>query len=100
MEKVISSPEQVHDLYGLFADLKKQSFAVINVGADMRGTYVYLDEDEEKDPLPVVETWVGKPAPDPSKELHAQRTGEMKELAAPPAEKELPFLMRLWKKIF
>jgi len=61
--KKIAAECVVDDLYGLVEDLKKRSFKILNVATDQRGTYIYLDDAEEKDPLPVVVEWVGKPAP-------------------------------------
>jgi len=60
--KTISTDAIIEDLYGLVEDLRKRSFGVLNVATDQRGTYVYLDDSEEKDPLPIVLEWVGKPA--------------------------------------
>jgi hypothetical protein len=86
--KQISTEARVDDLAGLLADLKAKSFSVLNVAADARGTYVYLDEAEEKDPVPIVLEWVGKPAPPPldlktwKKRVKAAKTpvGEAKSL--------------------
>jgi len=33
---------------------------VVNVAHDDRGTYLYLDQSERKDPRPVVRAWVGQ----------------------------------------
>lgn len=64
MAKMIAvMAKQVKDLTGLYVDLRKESFAVLNVGSDAAGTYIYLEESEDKDPTPWVEEWVRKPAP-------------------------------------
>lgn len=64
MEKMLSFPEKrVRDLSGLYLTLQKAGYAVRNIGADEFGTYVYLESEEEKDPAPLVEEWVSKPAP-------------------------------------
>jgi len=61
--KTIQAACQIEDLYGAMEDLKKRGFAVLNLAVDPRGTYIYLDDKEEKDPVPVVLEWVGKPVP-------------------------------------
>lgn len=60
VEKTILVESKVQDLWGLFMDLRRADFKVRNVGMDVRGTYVHLELDEEKDPTPIVEAWVGK----------------------------------------
>lgn len=79
--KVSSIASKVDDLYGLYVDLKKAEFKVKNVGADSRGTYVYLDDAEEKDPASLIESWVGQPEPQPSLSLKKKRIKEFEELA-------------------
>ena len=63
MEKRLTYSEKVDDLYGLYLDLLQADFAVRNVASDASGTYVYLEDTEEKDPFPIVASWVGKPVP-------------------------------------
>jgi hypothetical protein len=63
MEQTMTIPGCVADLGGLLADLRKNGFAVSNVGSDAKSTYIYLEEGEEKDPSPIVETWKGRVAP-------------------------------------
>ena len=64
MQKMVTvMSKQVKDLTGLYVELRKQSFDVLNVGSDQVGTYVYLSENESKDPTPFVEEWAEKPAP-------------------------------------
>ena len=63
MERIVRLPQKVEDLTGLLTELRRQEFAVFNVGADANGTYVYLDEFEEKDPSSVIEVWSRKPVP-------------------------------------
>lgn len=88
MEKIVSIPAKVEDLHGLLVDLKRSSFAVLNVGSDHNGTYVYLEEFEDKDPIPTVESWVGRPAPPPlTKESFESRLRTAKELEAIAAAK-------------
>lgn len=80
VEKTVLVNHKVDDLWGLFMDLRRADFKVRNVGSDLRGTYVHLEPDEEKDPAPVVEAWVGKPAPKPSMVLKEIRLKELKKL--------------------
>lgn len=61
--KTITTAAVVEDLYGVLEDLKKRDFDVLNIATDPRGTYIYLHDSEDKDPVPVVMEWVGKPAP-------------------------------------
>lgn len=82
IEKSILVPQKVDDLWGLFMDLRRAAFKVRNVGADPRGTYVFLELDEDKDPSPVVEAWVGKPAPANSPLLKNIRTKELEKVQA------------------
>lgn len=80
VEKTILVEQKVDDLWGLFMDLRRADFRVRNVAADSRGTYVYLETDEDKDPAPVVEAWVGKDAPKPSPLLKDIRAKELKKV--------------------
>lgn len=61
--KTITTAAVIEDLYGVLEDLKKRDFDVLNIATDPRGTYIYLNDEETKDPVPVVMEWVGKPAP-------------------------------------
>jgi hypothetical protein len=63
MKSPVMVPAKVDDLVGLLIDLKNSSFLVQNVGADQNGTRVWLEEGEEKDPSPIVESWAGKKPP-------------------------------------
>lgn len=81
MERVISVPNvMVRDLGGLYIDLRKKEFAVKNVGMDGRGTYVYLDEAEEKDPTGIVREWVDKPMPSVTRKEVRRRKEELDKL--------------------
>lgn len=80
MDRIVVVEEKVEDLYGLYMDLRRSEFAIRNVGADKRGTYVYVDELEEKDPVPTIRAWVGKVAPEPSLSLKKKRTKEYEDI--------------------
>jgi hypothetical protein len=83
VEKMISFPEKrVRDLTGLYFCLKKSGYAVRNVGADQFGTYIYMDDVEEKDPAGLVEEWMGKAAPSVSD----QKAFEARKVEAKKAE--------------
>lgn len=74
--------QKVDDLWGLYLDLRKADFRVKNVGADDKGTYVYLELNEDKDPAPIVEAWIGKPSPSPSPILRNVRIKELEKVEA------------------
>jgi hypothetical protein len=80
MDRIVVVEEKVEDLYGLYMDLRRSEFAIKNVGADNRGTYVYVDELEEKDPVPTIRAWVWKVAPEPSLSLKKKRTKEYEDI--------------------
>lgn len=107
MEKIVAYPGMVEDIAGLYLELRKAAFDVVNVGADERGTYVYLGEEEEKDPLPLVESWIGKPAPRPNDiKMYERRMEEtvmvrtMEESGTLPEDTRDSFLTRLFKRFF
>lgn len=58
--KIVSVTQKIDDLPGLYRDLKAALFGVVNVASDERGTYLYLEQSERKDPRPIVQSWVGK----------------------------------------
>jgi len=62
MKTVTLPGKQVEDLSGLYLDLIKERFEIENVGSDFSGTHVFLKDEEDKDPKPVVERWLDKPA--------------------------------------
>lgn len=80
IEKVVLVESQVDDLWGLYADLRRADFAVRNVAKDTRGTYIYLENEEDKNPAPIVESWVGQVAPKPTLILRERRIKELKKI--------------------
>lgn len=58
--RTVTIAEKIEDLPGLYRDLKGSLFAIVNVGADDRGTHLYFEASERKDPRPVVQAWVGR----------------------------------------
>lgn len=79
-EKMVVCEGRVEHLYGLLVELKRAFFSVKNVAADKNGTYVYLDEAEEKDPTPIVTSFVGRKAPRRNSIVREERVDEMKAL--------------------
>jgi hypothetical protein len=80
MEKVIAVPDlRVRDLGGLYYDLRKSGFLVLNVGSDQFATYVHLEPDEEKDPTSLVEAWSQKPAPVITRKMLESRKQEAQQ---------------------
>ncbi len=82
VERTVLVNQKVSDLWGLLMDLRRADFKVRNVSSDIRGTYVHLELDEDKDPAPIVEAWVGKAAPKPSallKEIRLKELSKVKE---------------------
>lgn len=64
---------KVDDAPSLWHDLLKKDFDVESVGVGQDKTFVYLADDEEKDPRPVAEGWAGKPIAELSHTAHLER---------------------------
>jgi hypothetical protein len=61
--KVVELPGvKIDDVGSLWHDLLRKGFDVESVGANTDTTLVYMADDEEKDPQPIVESWTGKRA--------------------------------------
>jgi hypothetical protein len=80
MDKVVTVQARVNDLYGLYMDLRKSRFRVKNVGASQKDTIVHLDPAEDKDPAPIVQSWVGKVPLEPSLSETKKRIQEMEKI--------------------
>lgn len=52
---------KIDDVGSAWYDLLKQGFDVHSVGASAESTIVYVDDSEDKNPQPILESWVGKP---------------------------------------
>lgn len=89
-EKMVGVPERVEDLCGLYLELRKADFSVKNVGGDVRGTYVYLDPKEEKDPSEIIRSWVGRRPPKPGDRSRFRAMKEDAEAQASAASAEPP----------
>lgn len=101
MERIVVYDQKIDDLYGLLVDLKRKEFAVRNVGSDMRGTYLYLEDYEEKDPFPIMEQWVGKVAPRADVSLYQSRkTDAVEVFGTIPPEDKTGFWKKLLRKFF
>lgn len=103
MEKVITAPVRVDDVMGLMIDLKKAGFGVVNIGSDPGHTFIYLDISEEKDPIPIAESWVGKEPPSTDDreawQKRAQELDTLPEVPKPVEEKRPSLLSRIFRKI-
>lgn len=73
MKNILVPGKRVDDVAGLYYELIKNQFEVENVGVDQSGTHVFLHDSEEKDPAPLVEGWLGKSTPPPTKSMIEQR---------------------------
>lgn len=71
--KSVKLDRKVADTSGLFFDLIRGDFEVVSVAAEESATYVHLEDEEEKDPLPVVEMWADKAVAPPSKVVVVDR---------------------------
>lgn len=89
MKTVILPGKQVEDLSGLYLDLVKEKFEIENVASDFSGTHVFLKDEEDKDPKPIIERWLDKPALPRTKAAMENRKKEtMIAVAAAEAERE------------
>lgn len=70
----------VEDAPSLWHDLLKQDFDVESVGVSQDATFVYLADDEEKDPRPVAAQWVGKKATRLNFAQHEDRKASIMQL--------------------
>jgi len=51
---------KIDDVGSLWYDLLKKGFDVESVGSSAQSTILYMADDEEKNPQPIVENWIGK----------------------------------------
>lgn len=86
--KTIVLNKKVEDVSGLYFDLIKNKFEVENIGSDQTGTHVFLSDSEEKDPTPIVDAWVGKAPPTPTRSLVEQRKEVSVEYLAKRSQRE------------
>jgi len=79
--KVVELPGvKIEDVGSLWYDLLRKGYDVESVGANASGTFVYMADDEEKNPKPIVENWVGKPLSSVSRFGVENRRREIMEL--------------------
>lgn len=57
--KTVVVEKPIRDVDGLLTSIRNQDpeFGVVSVGTDARRTYIYLEDDEERDPTPFVSSW-------------------------------------------
>ena len=71
--RTVKLEAQVPDSSGLFFDLVKAGFEVIGVSSDKGTTCIHLEGEEDKDPLPVADLWIGKADDRPSRSMREER---------------------------
>lgn len=64
--RVVKHDRVVKDVSGLFFDLVQAEFEVMSVSVHDKCTFIHLEDEEEKDPLPFAEDWHAKPEAFPS----------------------------------
>lgn len=60
--KTVKLDQEVTDVSSLYFDLIQAEFEVLSVGVHQQTTLINLEDEEEKDPIPMAERWVGVPA--------------------------------------
>lgn len=71
--RTVKLEAQVPDSSGLFFDLVKAGFEVVGVSSEKGTTCIHLEGEEDKDPLPVADLWIGKTADRPSRSTREER---------------------------
>lgn len=71
--KIVKIDAEIPDKSGLFFDLVKAEFEVRNVSGEKEITYIVLEDEEEKDPLPIADLWIGKAVENTSTSLMKER---------------------------
>lgn len=100
MKTIIAADTFVEDLNNLYSRLKDESFDIVNVARDKRGTYVHLADEEEKDPLPIVFQCSVMPSQKLGRKEFSKRKKADKAKKAEAIEPKKGFLSAIWKKIF
>lgn len=70
---------KVNDIGSLWHDLLKNGFHVESIGVNSDTTFIYMADDEDKNPRSIVESYVGKVPPAAS---HAEVSSRRKEIKA------------------
>lgn len=71
--RIVKIDAEIPDSSGLFFDLIKAGYEVSSVSSEKGSTLIHLEDDEDKDPSPVADLWIGKDAEKPSKVLMEER---------------------------
>lgn len=71
---------KIDDVGSVWYDLLKKGFDVESVGANADATIVYVNDDEEKNPQPIIESWVGRPILEMSRGGVEKRRKEITQL--------------------
>ena len=80
MKTVEMAGVRIDDVGSLWYDLLKKGFDVQSVGSSSEATILYMADDEEKNPQPVVESWIGKTNAPRSRSASERRRKEIAEL--------------------
>lgn len=65
--------KEVEDISGLYFELVERGFELVSVSVHERCTYVNVEDEEDKDPLPFMESFAGQPFKAPSRSITEKR---------------------------
>jgi len=88
VKNILVVGKKVNDVAGLYYELIRNQFEVENVGVDQNGTHVFLHDSEVKDPSSIVDGWIGKSAPAPTKSTIEERKNVNAEYQVKRAKRE------------
>lgn len=71
--KTVKLEKEVQDASSLYFDLIERGFELLSVSVHERCTFAHLEDEEEKDPTPYMESFVGVPLEAPSKSTTEKR---------------------------
>lgn len=71
---------KIDDVGSVWYDLLKKGFDVQSVGSNSEGTFVYISDDEDKNPQLIVESWIGKMPNQMSRSAIEKRRKEIMEM--------------------
>ncbi len=71
--RTVKIDAEVPDSSGLFFDLIKAGYEVVSVSLEKGSTSIHLENDEDKDPSPIADLWIGRELVNPSKAIIDER---------------------------
>lgn len=71
--RTVKFDREVGDVSGLFFELIEGGFELLSISVHERCTYINLEDEEDKDPLVMVEAFVAKPMKAPSRSMIDER---------------------------